>query len=85
MDANTILAALWAATKAETPEDKARVGWRFNDALWWTPDTWPLARALNNELQDMKLPWVAALWTKDEVRAAYKARGWADEQLEWLK
>jgi hypothetical protein len=75
---------LCVAANAQTPEEKARVGWRASDHMWRGLGAGvglPYARAFNNMMQDMNLPWVTDLWTKDEVRGYYKAQGMTDEQI----
>lgn len=89
MNPETLLKVLFAATGANTDEEKARVAWRFCDAMWDTFGTpggvsIPVCRHFNNLLQDQKWPWVKNLWSKDEVVARLKAKGASDEMIATL-
>jgi hypothetical protein len=76
-----------SASGAKIPEERARVLWRANDTLWRDVGYlgFGFPRAFNNLVQDMdrdeKWGWVDNLWTKEEVVANYKARGFSDEQI----
>lgn len=86
MEPETLLQLLFVAAKAETDEEKARVAWRFSDAMWRRLGLVPLGfcRAFNNHLQDQDWPWVKDLWTKEEVVADYKAMGTPQEAIDIL-
>jgi hypothetical protein len=78
---------LCVAANAKTPEEKARVGWRASDTMWrglGNTVGLPYARAFNNMMQDMNLPWVNDLWTKDEVREYYKNEGFPQDMIDTL-
>lgn len=81
-----ILQSLFIATNAKTDEEKARVAWRFSDAMWRRMGGVPLGfcREFNNLLQDQDWPWVKDLWSADEVRADYKAMGIPQETIDML-
>lgn len=83
MTPETLLKLLFIANGAITDEEKARVAWRFSDAMWRRMGEVPLGlcRAFNNLLQDQEWPWVKNLWEKDEVVADYKSIGWPDEVI----
>lgn len=83
MDAETLLELLITASGAATDEEKARVAWRFSDAMWRRMGKVPLGlcRSFNNLLQDQDWPWVKDLWEKDEVVADYRAMGMPEETI----
>jgi hypothetical protein len=75
-----ILAAVLVAAEAETPEEQARVAWRFSDTLRRDVGVLPFAllRAVNNAVQDMQQaenwPWTKNLWSREEIRRRRYAR-----------
>jgi hypothetical protein len=79
MEAETLLELLFVATGAKTDEERARIAWRFSDAMWRQATIGgggvPLgtARAFNNLCQDQDWPWVKDLWSTEEIDA-YKAQ-----------
>ena len=81
-DLSALMEMLITAAGAKTDEEKARVLWRASDYMWWNAlrwsspvqgeregSAWPIwfCRAFNNRVQDMDLPWVEGLWTKEEM------------------
>lgn len=87
MEPETLLQLLFVAANAQTDEEKARVAWRFSDAMWRRMGHIPtgFCRAFNNLLQDQEnWPWVKDLWSKDEVVTDYKSIGWPDKAIEML-
>ena len=87
MEPETVLQLLFVAANAQSAEEKARIAWRFSDAMWRRMGEVPLGfcRAFNNLLQDQQdWPWVKDLWTKDEVRADYNSMGMPQETIDIL-
>ena len=86
MEPETVLELLFVAANARTNEEKARIAWRFSDAMWRRMGSVPLGfcRTFNNLLQEQKWPWVKDLWSKDEVVADYKTLGWPNKSIEML-
>lgn len=75
MNAKKLLEGLIVAARAETPEQVARVAWRFSDWMWDNvPEQITIleARLFNNLIQDMELPWCKDLWTKEEIEKRRK-------------
>jgi len=76
------------ASGAKTPEERARVAWRANDAMWAEVPAVGLAlpRAFNNLCQDMneeeEWPWVKDLWSVEEYRVNMKTSGFSDKQID---
>ena len=75
MDPEITLELLITASGAKTDEEKARIAWRFSDAMWRKVGSVPMgfARQFNNLLQDQQWPWVKDLYSAEEV-AALKAQ-----------
>jgi hypothetical protein len=81
-----LLKCLFVATGAKTEEEKARIAWRFSDAMWNQMGEIPIpvCRHFNDLLQQQEWPWVQDLWAKDEVVANLKARGMTDDFIATL-
>lgn len=77
MTPETLLEILLLASGAETKEEKARIAWRFNDAMWRRLGFVPMnfARRFNDLLQDQKWPWVNDLWGQSEIMADWRRVG----------
>ena len=79
MTADMLMEMLLLAADANTPAEKARVAWRFNDLMWRGVTRGevaiPDARAFNNFCQDRNTeddwPWVDNLWSADERAVLY--------------
>lgn len=69
-----LLKILLIAADAKTDEEKARVAWRFSDAMWRTFGDVPISfsRSFNNLLQDQDWPWVENLWSERELQAFHQ-------------
>lgn len=83
MKPEILLQLLFVAANAVTNEEKARIAWRFSDAMWRRMGLVPMGfcREFNNLLQDQEWPWVKDLWTKEEVEADYRAMGMPAEAI----
>ena len=77
MTPETLLEILCIAANARTKEEKARLAWRFSDAMWRRIGHVPMgfARSFNNLLQGEDWPWISDLWSKDEIKADYTRLG----------
>lgn len=70
MRPKAVFDCLVIASGAKTDEEKARIAWRFNDAMWRRYDIandLAFCRHFNDLLQQQDWPWVEDLWSKEEV------------------
>lgn len=86
MDPEALLNVLFTATGAKTDEEKARVAWRFSDAMWNSLGSIPIpvCRHFNDLLQQQEWPWIKDLWTREEALANMRARGVPEEMIKTL-
>jgi hypothetical protein len=86
MNPEVLLEVLFTATGAKTDEEKARIAWRFSDAMWDKVGSIPIpvCRHFNDLLKQQEWPWITDLWSKEEVVASLKAKGVPDEAIKTM-